>query len=378
MIYLDHAAATKPDPAVVEAMLPYLTEQFYNPSAFYQPAVRTREAVERSRRTIAAFLRVEPAGVYFTSGGTESDNWALRAAAQTRSGRGRHILASPIEHPAVHQTLLYLRQEGFEVEFLPVDELGRVPPKEARRRIRSDTILITVMHANNEIGTIQPVAELGEIARERGVLFHTDAVQTFGHIPIDAGGWNVNLLSASAHKLGGPRGVGLLYADPKIELCKLIFGGSQEQGRRPGTENTAAIVGFAKAVELAQTRMEREAKQVRELRDFFANQLKAQIPACSINGDPANGLPGILSVTFPNAEAESILIALDLNGICASAGSACSAGAREPSRVLTEIGLSDAAARRTIRFSLGAENTESEIIETVRVLRGIIPEGRQT
>ena len=376
MIYLDNAATTRPDPKVVEEMLPWLTEQYMNPSAFYQPAVKTRAFVERARQQIAAFLGVSPAGICFTSGGTESDNWAIRTAAELHSEKGKHIITSAVEHHSVRNTLRYLETKGFEVTRIPVDRNGEICTDALRKAVRPDTILITVMHANNELGTIEPVEEIGSIAAENGIIFHTDAVQTFGHIPIDIERCHIDMLSASAHKLYGPKGIGLLYIDPGSPFGSFMFGGRQEKGLRPGTENVSSIAGFARAAVLAGERMEEEAAREAALRDMMGRLLKQTIPGVRINGTADRRLPGILNVTFPGYDAEALLILLDQNGICASAGSACSAGALEPSHVLRACGFTAEEAKQTLRFSLGKETTSAEIEETVNVLERIISEGK--
>ena len=374
MIYLDNAATTRPDPSVIQAMMPYLTEQFANPSAFYQEAVRVRMQIDLARQHAADLLGAAPGNIYFTAGGTEADNWALRAGAEMMREKGRHIITSSVEHPAVRNTARYLASCGYEVTFLPVDGRGRVDPDEVRAAIRPDTVLISVMHANNELGTIEPVREIGMAAREAGVLFHTDAVQTFGHIPIDPEECGISFLSASAHKLNGPKGVGLLYVAPGLRPGRLLYGGSQERSLRPGTENPAAIIGFGEAARLAALRMDEDAARIRTLRQDFIMELKSQIPGIRINGDEEQSLPGIVSVTFPTVSSETLLIRLDQHGICASAGSACSAGAIEPSPVLTACGMSEEQAKRTLRLSLGRENTAEELKETVRVLRAVLSE----
>ncbi len=374
MIYLDHAATTRTDPAVAEEMTKWQTELYMNPSAFYQPAVRVRMKIDEARRKIAGFLNVNPAGIYFTSGGTESDNWAIRSAVEANSAKGRHIITSSVEHPAVRNTMRYLETKGFEVTKLPVDKYGSISAEDLKKVIRDDTVLVSIMHANNELGTIEPLEEIGEITAERGVLFHTDAVQTFGHIPINVEKCRIDLLSASAHKLYGPKGIGLLYINPGIKFGSMLFGGRQEKGLRPGTENVSSIIGFAKAVEIASNRMEEDAKRESALRDKFEEALINNIPKIKINSGASARLPGIINLTFPGIEAEPLLILLDSNGICASAGSACSAGAIEASHVLLSAGLTNEEAKRTIRFSLGRENTDENIEKTVKLLKEIFIE----
>ncbi len=371
MIYLDHAATTRPDEAVVEAMIPFFRENFMNPSAFYQPAVRTRMQVEKARRSIAQFINASYDSIVFTSGGTESDNWAIRMGAKISEDKGKHIITTKIEHPAVLNTARFMEEQGYDVTYLDVDSTGRINLDDLKNAIREDTVLISIMHANNEIGTIQPIKEIGNIAHERGILFHTDAVQTFGHIKIDVSDCNIDLLSASAHKLYGPKGIGLLYIRDRKKFAKLLFGGSQELGLRPGTENVADIIGFAKAVEIAESAVESDHENQNALRENLKSSILKEIPGAVINENEKEHLPGTLNVTFPSVSAETILIRLDMNGICASAGSACSAGALEPSHVLTAIGRSADEAGRTIRFSLGRENTKDDIVKTVEVLKGL-------
>ena len=371
MIYLDHAATTRPEPEVVEAMIPFLRDNYMNPSAFYQPAVRTRMKVEKARRSIAQFINASYDSIVFTSGGTESDNWAIRMGAKISEDKGKHIITTKIEHPAVLNTARFMEEQGYDVTYLDVDSTGRIDLDDLKSAIREDTVLISIMHANNEIGTIQPIKEIGNIAHERGILFHTDAVQTFGHIKIDVSDCNIDLLSASAHKLYGPKGIGLLYIRDRQKFAKLLFGGSQELGLRPGTENVADIIGFAKAVEIAESVVESDNENQNALRENLKSSILKEIPGAVINENEKEHLPGTLNVTFPSVSSETILIRLDMNGICASAGSACSAGALEPSHVLTAIGRSADEAGRTIRFSLGRENTKDDIVKTVEVLKGL-------
>ena len=371
MIYLDNAATTRTDKAVIEYMLPFFEENYINPSAFYQPAVKVRMQVENSRRQIAECLGAPADSIFFTSGGTEADNWAVRIGARLGADRGRHIITSAIEHPAVLNTMKYMQEEGYEVTYLKVSREGVVDLDELKNAIREDTVLISIMHANNELGTIQPIKAIGEIAHENGILFHTDAVQTFGHEPIDLGACHIDLMSTSAHKLYGPKGIGFLYVRNRKAFGKLLFGGSQEKSLRPGTENVPAIMGYAKAVELAYERMEKDKEHIGKLRELFISKLKDAIPDVVINGNTDSCLLGTINVTFPGKSGEALLISLDQHGICASAGSACSAGALEPSHVLIAAGLSPDEAGRTLRFSIGRNNTEEEILTTIDVLKGI-------
>lgn len=371
MIYLDNAATTKMDPEVLEAMLPYMQENFFNPSAFYGPATKVRMKIENARREIAEFMGIDSNTIYFTSGGTESDNWAIRATALMSKDKGKHIITSSIEHQAVWHTMGYLRKAGYEITALPVDHKGMINTEDLKKAIRSDTILVSVMHANNEIGTIQPIEEIGSIASEKGIPFHTDAVQTFGHIPIDVKKSRVNFLSASAHKLNGPKGVGLLFSSGAGNIDKFMFGGTQEMGRRPGTENVAGIIGFAKAVELVKQRHEEDFKREQFLRKYFINELLSCIDGIYINGDSENCLPGIVSMTFPRLNSEVVLMGLDSRGICASAGSACGTGSIRTSPVLLACGKTEDEARRTLRFSLGRETTKKDLEDTVGALKEI-------
>ena len=367
-IYLDHAATTRPDAASVEAMLPYLNGEYQNPSAIYQPAVKIRAKISSIRADIAGFLNTSPSSIFFTSGGTESDNWAVRGAAHIMRSKGRHIISTSIEHPAVLNTLKSLESEGYEVTYLPVDKNGLVSVSDIEAAIKDDTILISVMHANNEIGTIEPVEQIGRIANGRGILFHVDAVQTFGHIPIDVEKLNVDLLSASSHKIYGPKGCGILYVKNPSSFVKILYGGSQENGMRPGTENVPAIIGFGEAVNIARTRINDDLAHDMKLRKLFMDKLTEEVPGVKFNGSKESVLPGILSVAFEGVTAETLLIILDSNGICASAGSACAAGAIEPSHVLMSCGMDKESASRTVRFSTGRENTEEDIIFTVKVI----------
>ena len=377
MIYLDHAATTRPESAVVDAMIPFLSESYMNPSSFYQPAVRTRMEVEKARRSVAKFINAPYDSIIFTSGGTESDNWAIRIGAGLYESSGGHIITTKIEHPAVLNTVRFMEEKGYEITYLDVDKTGRISLEDLKSAIRKDTVLISVMHANNELGTIQPIKEIGQIAHDKGILFHTDAVQTFGHLKIDVDEYNIDLLSARAHKIYGPKGIGLLYIRNRKKFAKLMFGGNQELGLRPGTENVASIIGFSKAIQIAKDRMEEDYIRENQLRDKLKDLIQKEIHGAVINENDSFHLPGTLNVTFPKISAETILIRLDLNGICASAGSACSAGAIEPSHVLTAIGKSEAQAKSTIRFSLGRENTEQDIEKTVLVLADLFSKGKE-
>ena len=379
-IYMDHAATTPPAPAVLEAMLPYFGEKFGNASTVYRRGQRARMAIEDSRRRIAAVLHARPEEICFTSGGSESDNMALRgglAAARKRAPEKNHIIVSAIEHHAVLHTCEALAAEGVEITYLPVDERGLVDPAAVAAALRPETALVSVMSANNEIGTLEPVAEIGSICRGAGVLFHTDAVQAFGQIPLDVQALQVDLLSASAHKLNGPQGVGLLYIRRGLQLPPLLHGGAQERGRRAGTENLAGIVGFARAAELAvETMAERSARE-RELRDHMIRRLTTEIPACCLNGDPVKRLPNNVHVLLSCVEGESLLLLLDQRGIAAASGSACASGSLEPSHVLRAIGLSHEDAFSGLRLSLGAETTMEDADFVVDNLKEIVDKLRQ-
>ncbi len=379
MIYLDHAATTAAAPQVLEAMLPWFSEYYGNPSSVYAAANRSRQAIAAARRSCAALIGARPNEICFTSGGTEADNQALTGAVllyreQKGSQTIPHIITTKIEHPAVLKTCAFLEERGCAVTYLDVDSCGRVDPSAVENAIRPETCIISVMTANNELGTIEPVREIGRIAHEHGVLFHTDAVQAYGHIPIDVNDLQADLLSASAHKLNGPKGTGLLYIRAGLQLPQLLHGGGQERGRRAGTENVPGIVGFGKAAELAAEQIHEQLERVTELRMLMEEELKRQIPDILINGrnagkeDREERLPGTVHVSIPGVSAEMLLIMLDRAGICASAGSACSSGALEPSHVLRAIGLPDELLRSSLRFSIGAENTREEIHTVVSKL----------
>ncbi|MCM1569301.1 MAG: cysteine desulfurase NifS [Roseburia sp.] len=372
MIYLDNAATTKIAPGALEAMLPCLREAYGNPGGKYRLGFEARKLVNTARDIIGESLGAVREEIYFTAGGSESDNWALKAAAEALRDKGGHIITTAIEHPAVLRTCRYLEKQGFSVTYLPVDEKGRVEPESVRRAIRPDTILISVMFANNEIGTIEPIGEIGAIAREREVLFHTDAVQAYGQLPIDVKALQIDMLSASAHKFNGPKGVGFLYVRSGVRLGALIHGGSQERGRRAGTENVPGIVGMGAAARLAAAGLSEKMKQEQELRDYLIGRLETEIPNCRLNGDRFRRLPGNVNVSFPGIEGESLLIMLDMEGICASSGSACTSGATEPSHVLTAIGLEPEEARGSLRLTLSRENTREEMDRTVEVIKGIV------
>lgn len=377
MIYMDNAATTKVAPEVLEAMLPYFAEHYGNPSTIYRLGNDAKRAVSRARGEIAHLIGAQPEEIYFTSGGSESDNWAIKAVAETCRERGRHIITTKIEHHAVLRTCEWLERQGYAVTYLDVDADGLVDPAAVEAAIRPDTILISVMTANNEIGTIEPIAEIGQIARERGVLFHTDAVQAFGQIPLWAEEMGIDLLSASAHKLNGPKGVGCLYIRNSVKLRQFIHGGSQERGRRAGTENVTGIVGFGRAAALAGERMGAKTAAETELRDHLIRRLTTEIPDCRLNGHPTRRLPGNVNVSIPGIEGESLLIRLDMENICASSGSACTSGSLDPSHVLLAIGRTDAQARGSLRLTLSDENTMEEADRAADAVARIVAELRK-
>ena len=371
-IYLDHAATTPTDPDVVQAMLPYLTERFGNPSSIHAFGQESKAAVEAARAHIALLLGAAPEEIIFTSGGTESNNLALKGIAYAYEAKGRHLITSAIEHHAVLEPCKFLETQGFTVTYLPVDQHGLLDPADVQKALTPNTTLISVMHANNEIGTLEPIAEIGHIARERGVLFHTDAVQTAGHLPINVDACNVDLLSLAAHKLYGPKGIGALYVRKGTRLTPLLHGGEQERHRRASTENVPAIVGFGKAVELAQIRMAAEAERLTGLRDAFRQRLFDKIERLHLNGHPTRRLPNNLNLTFEAVEGETLLLNLDLAGIAASAGSACSSRNADPSHVLLAIGVPRERAYSSIRFTLGRDTQAADLDRAAEVLVEIV------
>ena len=371
-IYLDNAATTRVSDAALDAMLPYFRQQYGNPSSLYAFGQEAKEALERARATVAGVLNCEPREIIFTSGGSEADNQAIRSAAAigARAGK-RHIISTAFEHHAVLHTLSKLEKEGFEVTLLDVHSDGLVRVEELAAAIRPDTCLVTVMYANNEIGTIQPIADIGRVCRERGVLFHTDAVQAAGHLPIDVRAQNIDLLSLSAHKFHGPKGVGALYARRGIALTNLIEGGAQERGRRAGTENTAGIVGMAAALDEAVRNMERDSAKMTALRDRLIAGL-SQIPHSALNGDAERRLPGNVSFCFEGIEGESLLLLLDDKGVCASSGSACTSGSLDPSHVLLAIGRPHEVAHGSLRLTLSGETSEEDIDYTIKAVTEVV------
>ena len=377
LIYLDNAATTKTAPEVVEAMLPYFTEHYGNPSSVYGFAAANKEVITRQREIIAGTLGAKDNEIYFTAGGTESDNWALTAAAEAYGDKGKHIITSRIEHHAILHTCQYLEKRGYEVTYLDVDENGLVNPADVEAAIRPDTILVSIMFANNEIGTIQPIREIGEITRRKGVLFHTDAVQAFGQIPIQVDECGIDMLSASGHKLNGPKGIGFLYIRKGVKIRSFIHGGAQERKRRAGTENVHGIVGLGKAVELAVQTMDERAAKETELRDYMIRRIEEEIPYCRLNGDRAKRFPNNVNFSFRFIEGESLLIMLDMKGICASSGSACTSGSLDPSHVLLAIGLPHEIAHGSLRLTLGEETTREDIDYVVDSLKEIVARLRE-
>ncbi len=371
-IYLDHAATTPARPEVVEAMLPYFTEQFGNPSSVYGFAAGNKKVITDVRELIAGTLNGDTKDIYFTAGGTESDNWALKAAAEAYGAKGNHIITTKIEHHAILHTCEYLEKKGFEITYLDVDEYGIVKLDQLKAAIRPETILISVMFANNEIGSIQPIAEIGAIAKEHGIIFHTDAVQAYGQVPIDVKAMNIDMLSASGHKLNGPKGIGFLYIKKGLKLRSLIHGGAQERKRRAGTENVTGIVGLGKAVEIAMATMEERTAKETELRNHLIERILAEIPYARLNGHRTDRLPNNVNISFQFIEGESLLIMLDMKGICASSGSACTSGSLDPSHVLLAIGLPHEIAHGSLRLTLGDETTMEEMDYVVDELKAIV------
>jgi len=370
-IYLDNAATTKTAPEVVEAMLPYFTEMYGNPSSIYELASSSKRAIGESRESIAHAIGADVSEIYFTAGGSESDNWALIATAEAYEGKGKHIITSKIEHHAILHTCDYLQKRGFEITYINVDENGVLMLNELEKAIREDTILISIMFANNEIGTIQPIREIGEIATKHNVLFHTDAVQAFGQLPIDVNEYQIDMMSASGHKLNGPKGIGFLYVKKGIKIRSFIHGGAQERSRRAGTENVPGIVGFAKAVERAVNTMKYRTEKETELRDYFIEKALREIPHVRLNGDQTMRLPNNINISFRFVEGESLLIMLDMEGICGSSGSACTSGSLDPSHVLLAIGLPHEIAHGSLRLTLNEDNTKEEmdfVIEKVKII----------
>ena len=372
IIYLDNAATTRTKPEVAEAMLPYFTEYYGNPSSVYDFAASAKQAVLEAREIIAGSIGAQAREIYFTGCGTEADNWAIKAAADAYREKGNHIITSRIEHHAVLHTCEYLEKQGFEITYLDVDENGVVKLEELKKAIRPSTILISIMFANNEIGTIQPIRKIGEIAKEHGILFHTDAVQAYGHLPIQVDDLHIDMMSASGHKINGPKGIGFLYIRTGVKIRSFIHGGAQERKRRAGTENVPGIVGFGKAAQIAFSNMEERACHELELRDYLMERVMEEIPYTRINGDRVNRLPNNANFAFQFIEGESLLIMLDGKGICGSSGSACTSGSLDPSHVLLAIGLPHEIAHGSLRLTMSEENTKEEMDFVVESIKEIV------
>lgn len=377
IIYMDHAATTRTAPEVVEAMLPYFTEYYGNPSGVYRFAAQNKNIVTMQREQIAGMLGAKSNEIYFTAGGSEADNWALKAAAEAYAEKGRHIITSKIEHHAILHTCEYLEKKGYEVTYLDVDEYGIVSPEAVRAAVRPDTILISVMTANNEIGTIEPIREIGEVARECGICFHTDAVQAFGHLPINVDECHIDMLSAGGHKLNGPKGIGFLYIRKGVKIRSLIHGGGQERKRRAGTENVPGIVGIGTAAALAQSTMKERSEKERRLRDHLIQRVLTEIPYTRLNGHPEKRLTNNANFCFRFIEGESLLIRLDMAGVCGSSGSACTSGSLDPSHVLLAIGLPHEIAHGSLRLTIGEDNTLEEVDYVVDQLKKIVEDLRK-
>ena len=371
-IYLDNAATTAVSPEVLEAMLPYFTQCFGNPSSIHSTGRDARRVVDAARRQVAAAIGAQPQEIYFTAGGSESDNWAIKGTAFAKKSRGNHIITSAIEHHAVLHTCAWLEKQGFEVTYLPVDEFGRVRVEDVEKAITDKTILITIMAANNEIGTIQPIAEIGKLAHDKGILFHTDAVQAIGAMPIDVNTMHIDMLSMSGHKFHGPKGIGALYIRKGVKIDQYLHGGAQERGQRAGTENLAGIVGMGKAIEIATQHLEENAARLTVLRDKLIDGILAEIPDVRLNGHRTQRLPNNVNVSVRYVEGEALLLRLDLAGIAGSSGSACTSGSLDPSHVLLAIGLPHEIAHGSLRLSLGTDTTEAEIDEVLDKLPGIV------
>ncbi|MDN5277045.1 MAG: cysteine desulfurase [Clostridiales bacterium] len=376
-VYMDHAATTYTKQEVLEEMLPYFKEIYGNPSSVHGFGREARKAVDLARERTAAALNASPEEIYFTSGGTEADNWAIKGVAWANKERGNHIITTSIEHHAVLHTCQYLEKMGFEVTYLPVDSYGLVYPEQVKEAITDKTILISVMFANNEIGTIEPIKEIGQIARERGIYFHTDAVQAVGQIPVDVKEMNIDLLSLSAHKFYGPKGVGALYIRKGVKLHPFIHGGAQERNRRAGTENLPGIVGLGKAIELAVANLEESSKRLTAMRDRLISGVLNSIENVRLNGHPTKRLPGNANFSFEFIEGESLLLSLDMKGIAASSGSACTSGSLDPSHVLLAIGLPHEIAHGSLRLTLGDDNTDEDIDYVLEVLPDIVQRLRE-
>lgn len=376
-IYLDHAATTPVRKEVVDVMLPYFTEKYGNPSSIYSIGRASKKAIEEAREKVAKAIGAEPREIFFTGSGTEADNWAIKGVAYANRQKGRHIITTAIEHHAVLHTCQYLESDGFEVTYLPVDSDGLVTAEQVRAAIRPDTILITIMFANNEIGTIQPIAEIGAIAREKGIYFHTDAVQAMGNIRINVSEMNIDMLSMSSHKFYGPKGIGALYVRKGVKLTSFMHGGAQERGRRASTENVPAIVGLAKALEIATENMDQYNRKLIALRDRTIEEIQKKVPFVKLNGHREKRLPGNVNFSFEFIEGESLLLMLDMKGIAASSGSACTSGSLDPSHVLLAIGLPHEIAHGSLRITFGEENTDKDVDYLMEVLPEIVQRLRE-
>ena len=377
IIYLDNAATTRTLPEAVNAMLPWFSDHYGNASSIYRLGAESKKEITDVRELLAQSLNAGPKEIYFTAGGSESDNWALIAAAEAYADKGRHIITSRIEHHAILHTCRYLEKRGYEITYVDVDEEGILKVDELKKAIRPDTILISIMFANNEIGTIQPIEEIGNIAHEKGILFHTDAVQAYGHVPIDVKALHIDMLSASGHKLGGPKGIGFLYIRQGVKIRSLIHGGAQERGRRAGTENVPAVAGLGAAVKIAFDNMDERTEKISGLRDYLMERIEREIPHCRLNGHRTKRLPNNVNYSFRFIEGESLLIMLDMKGICASSGSACTSGSLDPSHVLLAIGLPHEIAHGSLRLTLSEENTREEMDYVVDSLKEIVARLRQ-
>jgi cysteine desulfurase len=377
VIYMDNAATTKVSPEVLKEMHPYLENSYGNPSSIYSLARESKRAVDIARERVAKGLGAKSNEIYFTSGGTESDNWAIKGIAFANENKGKHIITTSIEHHAVLHTCKYLEKYGFESSYLPVKRNGIIDINELKKAIREDTILISVMFANNEIGTIQPIKEIGKIAKEKGIYFHTDSVQAVGNIPIDVNELNIDLLSLSGHKFHGPKGIGALYIRKGVNISNMLHGGGQEKKMRAGTENVPGIVGLGKAIEIATKNIEKKNKDITELRDMLIDGLLDEIPDTILNGDKEKRLPGNVNVCFKYIEGESILLMLDMKGVCASSGSACTSGSLEPSHVLLALGLKHEIAHGSLRLTLSKYNTKEEVEHVLETLPPIVAKLRE-
>lgn len=371
-IYLDNAATTRTAQEVVDAMLPYFTESYGNPSSIYELGQRSKEAITNAREEIARVIGAKTEEIYFTGGGSEADNWAIKAAYEAYKNKGNHIITTKIEHHAVLHTCQYLEKQGARVTYLDVDENGLVDLEQLQKAISPETILITIMFANNEIGTIEPVKEIGMIAREHGILFHTDAVQAVGQVPIDVDEMNIDMLSSSAHKINGPKGIGCLYIRKGVKIRSFVHGGAQERKRRAGTENVPGIVGYGVAARMAAETMEERTKKEKELRDYFIRRVLEEVPYVRLNGDPVKRLPNNANFSFRFIEGESLLIMLDMKGIAGSSGSACTSGSLDPSHVLLAIGLPHEIAHGSLRLTLGADTTKEDLDYTLEQIKEIV------